>query len=296
LGFDEQYFRYDSIEFYGHVNFIKAGLVYSDLLSTVSETYANEIQTSQGGCGLEGVLQKRTRDLYGITNGIDYHTYNPEADAHIPFHFNVNNLERKKQNRDHILQKLQLKQVDVMVVCMVTRIVEQKGFQLIRQSIDELMQKNIVLIIMGSGDPIYEEMLKNAERQYPDQIRVIFGYEVELAHQIYAGSDVSLTPAFFEPCGLTQLISMRYGTIPIVRKTGGLADTVQEFHPVTPDGNGFLFNRFESGEMLKSIDKAKCYFGNSVIWIHIVENAMNSDNSWRQSANKYKSLYEKLIY
>lgn len=295
LGFDEQYFRYDSIEFYGHVNFIKAGLIYSDLLSTVSKTYAKEIQTSQGGGGLEGVLQKRALDLYGITNGIDYQINNPKTNPYIPYHYDVNELEGKKQNRDYLLQKLNLKNDDVMVVSMITRIVEQKGFQLIRQSIHDLIRKNIVLIIMGSGDPMYEEMLRNVEKQYPDQVRIIFGYEVELAHQIYAGSDVCLMPSYLEPSGLTQLISMRYGTIPIVRKIGGLADTVKEFQPTAPDGNGFVFEKFESGEMLKAVEKAKSYFKNSVIWKRIIENSMNSDYSWKQSAKQYEALYEKLI-
>ena len=295
LGFDEKYFRSDSIEFYGNVNFIKAGLVYGDILNTVSNTYSNEIQTPEYGCGLEGLIVKRKEALHGIINGIDYHIYNPKTDPSIYYNYDINSLSGKQTNKRRLLEELNLIDENNLVISMITRIVDQKGFQLLEEALHEIMQQDITLIVMGSGDPIYEEVLRNMENKFKNRVRIISQYENNLAHKIYAGSDVCLVPSRFEPCGLTQIIAMRYGTIPIVRRTGGLADTVKDFQITSPDGNGFIFDRYESGEMLKAIEKAQHFYRNPTIWERIIENAMSKDYSWEESAKKYEHLYESVI-
>lgn len=292
----DEVFTPEKVEFYGRFNFMKAGIVYADIINTVSETYAKEIKTEQYGEKLEGLLIKRSKDLYGIVNGIDYDVFNPKEDPRIVKNYDVNSIELKKENKYALQKEMGLPVRDVPMIGLISRLSSQKGLNLIMDEIDEIMKNDLQFVLLGEGDDYYETGFKKIREKYPQKMGVFIGFNVPLAQRIYAGSDLFLMPSRFEPCGLGQLFSLRYGTIPIVRSTGGLAETVFDVEKYGEKGNGFTYTEFSSKQMLDTINRAiKYYQTKPKDWKELVKRAMNIDSSWDRSAKKYLELYNKLI-
>ena len=290
------YFTGDKLEFHNAMSFMKAGLVYSDAISTVSKTYADEIQTYQYGYGLDGMLRSRAAELYGIVNGIDYDKNNPATSDKIFDNYTLDNLEGKKANKRKLQELLNLPQRDdVPVFSMITRLVDQKGVNVVLQAANELLSKDVQLVILGTGDYYYENMFRDLAYRYPDKVSTNILFDDTLAQRIYAGSDFFLMPSFFEPCGLGQLFSMSYGTIPIVRQTGGLNDTVVHFNAEVGGGNGFLFKDYDVNGIMWAINEGINVYYNKVAWAKLVQNAMNTNFSWDESAKKYLEIYNNLV-
>ncbi len=291
----EEVFIPEKVEFYGMFSFMKAGLVYSDIINTVSETYVKEIQTPQYGEKLEGLLKERSEDLYGIVNGIDYDVFNPKEDPRIVKNYDVNSIELKQENKFALQKEMGLPVKDVPMIGLISRLSGQKGLDLIMDEIDEIMKNDIQFVLLGAGDEYYETGFKKIREKYPKKMGVFTGFNAPLAQRIYAASDLFLMPSRFEPCGLGQLFSLRYGTIPIVRSTGGLAETVFDVEKDSKNGNGFTYTEFSSKDMLKTINRAlKFYKTKPEEWKELVRRAMKIDNSWDKSAKKYMELYNKL--
>lgn len=296
LGLNERYYSPELLEYYGEVNFMKAGLIYSDVLNTVSRKYAMEIQTAEMGEGLDGLLRKRALDLYGILNGIDYEEMNPAADPRICCHYDVHTLEHKRENKYQLQRELGLSMGDIPMIGIITRLVSQKGLDLIAAVIDRIMELGVQFVLLGTGEEYYEKLFAEVKIRYPHQTSVNLGFDAGLAQKIYAGSDIFLMPSRFEPCGLGQLISLRYGTVPVVRKTGGLADTIKNYDPETGYGNGFTFEEYQPNRLLDTITGAvRLYQSDPEAWTRLARVAMSMDFSWNQSAIKYLELYEKAI-
>jgi starch synthase len=295
-GIDKKYFYAMSpFEFWNKVNFMKAGILLADKVNTVSQTYAKEIQTShEFGHGLEGVLQSRKDDVSGIVNGIDYQVWNPESDPLIPAHFSARDLSGKQRCREWLRNHFHLPQPAdrTALIGIVSRLTDQKGFDLIEDSIQELMTLNVQLAVLGTGQEKYISLFQNIEALYPGKVAARFSFDNELAHKIEAGCDMFLMPSRYEPCGLNQLYSMRYGTIPIVRATGGLADTVvDDSHE---NGTGFSFRRYSAPEMMHAIQRALEAYSNPAKWEALMLRAMNQNWSWNTSAQQYIDLYAKI--
>jgi len=288
LGFGWGLFDIDGFEFYNKVNLLKGGMVFADFINTVSPTYADEIQTKELGFGLDGFLRKRKNVLSGILNGVDYSIWDPNTDKFIRQNFSLASLEDKTLNKED-LQKTCGLPIDknIPVLGIVSRLAQQKGFDILAQGLEELSKMNAQLVILGAGDLKYQEILKAAAKKYPKVISLNLKFDEPLAHKIYAGSDIFLMPSKYEPCGLGQLISLRYGTIPLVFKTGGLADTINK-------NNGFVFSQYAKEELLKIINRAILVFKNKNTWVSLINNAMECDFSWKVSADKYAQLYAKL--
>ncbi len=288
---------FSEIEHNGNFNFLKAGILYADVITTVSPTYAKEIiNDDEFGAGLSDVLKKRKKDVYGILNGVDYSIWSPENDKFIPVPYNIQTIESKYENKKALLKHFDLPyDENTPVVAQISRLVEQKGFDLIAEVIDDMMKLDVQYIVLGTGDPKYEEMLEKFKKKYPKKIGVHIGFSEELAHLIEAGTDIFLMPSRYEPCGLNQIYSLRYGTVPVVRKVGGLADTVEEFNPKTGKGTGFLFEKYSGQEMLKALKKAITVYKNRKVWLKLMKNGMVKDFSWNASAKEYVKLYEKLL-
>ena len=277
----------------GAANALKAGLSVSDMLSTVSRRYAYEIQTPENGNGLDWLLRRRANRLIGITNGVDYEVWNPETDPEIPAHYNAYDLSGKRECKRLLLQRFFLPEnLDRPVFGIVTRLTAQKGFELIEQTASEILANDAYLIALGSGERRYEDFLQYLRDVAPDQVGVYKGYNENLAHQIEAGADIFLMPSRFEPCGLNQMYSLRYGTVPIVRAVGGLDDTVQNFDLVSETGNGFKFNEFRADKFLEKIYEAMFAYADAETWRKIQWNGMTVDNSWENAARKYVRLYQ----
>ncbi|EOR23782.1 glycogen synthase [Niallia nealsonii AAU1] len=294
---NDYYFTADNLEFYGNVNLMKGGLIATDKITTVSPTYKNEIQTEYYGEKLNNVLKQRESDLYGIINGIDEETYNPETDPGITANYTVTSLEKKQENKKFIQQKFGLKEdPEVPIICMITRLTSQKGLELVRHVFHEIMEEDVQFLVLGTGDPEFENFFREMEYTYSDKCKAYIGFDENLAHQIYAGADLFLMPSKFEPCGLGQLIALRYGNIPIVRETGGLNDTVFSYNELTEEGNGFSFTNFNAHDMLFTIRRGIGFYKeHKEVWHKLMKNAMSMDNSWAQSAFKYNQLYAELI-
>jgi len=293
-GLPESLFTYDKLEFYGQWSFMKGGLVFSDMVNTVSRTYAKEIQTPEYGCRLEGLLQWLDRQgrLTGIVNGIDYDEYNPATDPRIPAHYSAAKPDGKKKCKQALQRECNLKEDPaVPIIGIISRLADQKGFDLIAEVADELMALPLQLVVLGTGDARYEKLFRDLEAQNPGKVKAHIGFDANLAQRIYAGSDMFLMPSRFEPCGLGQLMSMRYGTIPIVRSTGGLADTVVDY--TTQGGNGFAFTPYEPSALLDAVVRALDTFKNKRAWKALVRRAMEVDYSWTASAKEYEQLYRK---
>ncbi|MFH0887354.1 MAG: glycogen synthase GlgA [bacterium] len=283
----------EKMEFWGNISISKAGFVYSDIISTVSETYAKEIQTEEYGCGLDGLLRYRSQDVIGILNGIDLELWDPSHDPHIAKKYNSENLYGKLECKLMLQKNSGLPaREDVPVMGMITRLVDQKGLDIFSEVLDAIMGLKFQLVILGTGDTKYHELLSKAKQKYPNQISLNLTFDATVAQTIYAGSDVFIMPSRYEPCGLGQLISFRYGTVPIVRSTGGLADTVHDFSLRDASGDGFVFTEYSGRALFESVRHAAEVYRNRTVWSMIVRRIMKYDYSWKVSAKKYVDLYE----
>ncbi len=283
-----------AFELNGQLNLLKGGILYADAITTVSERYAQEITTAEFGFGLEGVLKQRQKDLYGILNGVDYSVWNPETDRYLAAKYDAKSLDKKVENKKALCNQFKLPfQAETPLIGMVTRLVEQKGIDLVVDGIDELMKRGIQMVILGTGEEKYQTALKAAAEKYPEQLAVHFKFDEKLAHLIEGGADMFLMPSRFEPCGLNQMYSLKYGTVPIVRETGGLADTVENVDPQTGKGTGFTFQEFSVEAMLDAVDRALAAFQDKATWAKIQKAGMRKDFSWESSAKKYLKVYEK---
>ncbi|HBV88776.1 MAG TPA: glycogen synthase GlgA [Desulfosporosinus sp.] len=297
VGLGMDFYKENGLEFHGAINFMKGALLYADQITTVSPTYAEEIQNPFYGENLDGLLRKRREFLTGILNGIDYEAYNPLNDSHLvmPFH----DLDvAKKENKKHIqtLMGLPVRE-DSAVLGMVSRLVDQKGLDLLAHVLEELLELDIQMVILGTGEHKYEEMLKSYASNYPEKLAIRLEFSDQLAHQIYAGADMFLMPSRFEPCGIAQMIAMRYGTVPIVRETGGLKDTVFAYNDITGTGNGFCFMNYNAHELLFTVQRAlSIYQENKSIWNNIRLRGMERDFSWNRSAEAYVEIYKSLLH
>lgn len=292
LGLGDSLFTDEGLEFHGAINYMKGGINYADYITTVSPTYANEIKFSYFGENLEGLMKRIEYKLVGIVNGIDYDVNNPETDKALPYNYNCLNLEKKKQNKRALQKELSLPERDVPLIGMVSRLTEQKGLDIIDYALNELLQKDIQIIIQGTGDKKYEDSLKYFHNLYNNNFRAEIKFDPQLAQRIYGSCDLFLMPSRFEPCGLSQMIAMRYGTIPIVRNTGGLADTVDAYNKYENVGVGFVFNNFNAHELIGAVDRAIEAFYDRDRWNDIVIRAMELDYSWEKSAKEYESIYK----
>lgn len=295
------YYPNSPVEVYGgQVCFLKTGLIYSDVVNTVSPTYAAETITSQYGEGLDGVLAYRINDYYGIINGVDYTIWNPDADPYLPFHYNQNSLENKHQNKLELLTRVGLPLLEnTPLIGIVSRLVDQKGFNILIEAMPELLKHDAQWVILGSGEQRYEDYFRNLASISPEKVASHIGYNEDLAHLIEAGSDMFMMPSRFEPCGLNQIYSLKYGTVPIVRKTGGLADTVQDWdelkHYGSETGTGFSFHDYSATAIILTFERALANFKNKDIWYRIQCNGMGKDYSWEASAKQYVDLFKKAI-
>jgi starch synthase len=298
LNLPGQLWNPNGLEFFGMLSFIKGGIAYSDRITTVSPTYALEIQTAAYGYGLEGLLAYRGDDLVGIINGIDTDEWNPDVDPYISHHYNVNSLHEKQHNKSELQRRLNLPVNDsIPLFGLISRLVEQKGIDMVIECLPDMVDLPMQLVLLGNGDKIFEQRLQNLARLYPDKIVIIIDYNESLAHQIEAGADVFLMPSRFEPCGLNQMYSQRYGTIPIVRKTGGLADTVIDAMPeslANHSATGIVFKEAHAGALLEAIKRAILLYHNHDTWRQLQTNAMHRDFSWRSSAEQYIALYHSI--
>jgi starch synthase len=291
--------EYDSkFEFEGHLNFLKSGILCADLITTVSPNYANEILTDYYGYGMQNLLKQRGSDVIGILNGIDYNEFSPGKDKLIALKYNDETyIPGKLANKKDLFNELKVDfDLNRPVIALISRLVNQKGIDLIRRVFAEMLDMDdFTFIVLGSGEDVYEEYFRNLEKKYSDKVKVFIGYSNKLAHKIYAGADMFLMPSKFEPCGLGQIISLKYGTIPIVRETGGLVDTIEAFNEFEKVGNGFSFTNFNAHDMMHVIRYAlHIYYYDKPAWNRIVLNAMNCDFSWNQSAKEYKKVYKEL--
>ncbi len=290
LGLDIR--KYKSILHHNKINFLKAGIIYSDIITTVSENYAWEIQSEKFGFGLNEILTSRRSRLYGIINGIDYQEWNPEKDKFIYRKFR--GLKGKHANKNYLCKKSGLEKKRPLIG-MVSRITGQKGFDILLESMQGIIKLGCNLILVGMGDKNYCSELKRYCRLFPSRISVNLKFDNRLAHQIYAGSDFFLMPSYYEPCGLGQMIALKYLSIPVVRKTGGLADTVHQYNPMSGSGNGFLFKKYSSRALLNCLNRALRVYQNPKKFINVIQNAMKADFSWSKSAQKYKALYNMVL-
>ncbi|NCC15201.1 MAG: glycogen synthase GlgA [Clostridia bacterium] len=291
------YYCYENgnVEFYNNISYMKMGLIYADRISTVSETYAEEMKAWEFGYGMDGILRSRKEVLSGIINGIDYLAYNPETDKRIVCNYSAAYLEGKAKNKRALQERLGLEQRDVPIVSMITRLADQKGLDILSQVFHDMMQRDVQFVLLGTGETRFEYFFREMANRYPGRVSLNIFFDETLAQQIYAGADMFLMPSKFEPCGLGQMFSLRYGTVPIVRKTGGLADTVFPYDTKSKEGNGFLFESYDGTGILWALDQALAVYSQGKDeWNHVVKNAMNSNYSWANSASKYIKLYETL--
>ncbi len=296
-GLPAKTFKPDGVEFFGRMNLLKAGLMYADMITTVSPTYAKEIRSGEDfGYGLEGVFKKKARKTVGILNGMDTHVWNPEVDTMIPQKYSVATLDDKAVNKKALCERFGLHyDPAVPVIGIVSRLADQKGFDLIQEVLPDLMQLPLQLVVLGSGEKRYEEMFTKGAKKFKKKLAAHIGFDEELAHLIEAGSDMFLMPSKYEPCGLNQMYSLRYGTLPIVRATGGLADTVEDLLAKPKGGTGFVFERYNAKDMLKTIKAAVEMYAQQDAWKAAMKRAMAKDNSWDASATKYIELYKQLL-
>jgi starch synthase len=296
LGLDASLFNPQCIEFYGQINFMKAGLVFAELLTTVSPTYAREILTPEYGFGLEGIFKQRAASLAGILNGADYGIWNPAEDVHIAQRYTEQDLSGKRTCKGD-LQKIFGLAPDpgIPLIGAVSRLASQKGFDLVQSIFDSLLQQDVQFVLLGSGDKQYQDYFRTAADRYRGKVGVRIAYEETLAHKIVAGADMLLMPSRYEPSGLTQLYSLKYGTIPIVRTTGGLRDSIEDFDPAGAKGTGFRFEPYEAPALLAAIDRALAAYADKKQWTRLMINAMSADYSWERSALEYLALYRRLV-
>lgn len=297
LGLDWSLFSINGLEYYDQINLLKGGILFADAINTVSRGYSKEIQTPEFGCGLEGVLRERSEALFGIVNGVDYKDWNPETDQLIPAPFGPKDLKGKAANKAALMEAYNLdkKFAKAPLLGMISRLADQKGFDLVAEVLPKLMAQQVMLVILGTGDELYHELLTKAAQKYPGQLGVKIAFDNRLAHLIEAGADMFLMPSRYEPCGLNQMYSMKYGTVPVVRATGGLMDTVTPVDKAKGTGTGFLFTEYSAAAFLKALTQALEAYQDKKLWKKIMLNAMAEDFSWSASARAYLKLYERLV-
>jgi starch synthase len=295
LLFPWEIFTMDKLEQYDRFNFLKGGVVYSDQLTTVSRRYAEEIQTPEFGEHLNGILRKRAADLRGILNGVDYALWNPASDGHLAAHYTAENLEGKRACRADLLHAFGLEKLPetTPVIGIVSRLAMQKGFDIVAKIADEIAVREVAVVAIAAGDPYYENLFRDWAFRYPDKVAIRIGYDDALSHKIEAGADLFLMPSRYEPCGLNQIYSLKYGTVPIVRATGGLDDTIEEWDAKKGTGTGFKFAGFNPAALLDEIDRAIEAFQDKKGWTRLMRNGMAQDHSWSGPAKEYVSVYEK---
>lgn len=297
LGLDRSVFSIDGLEYYDQINLLKGGIVCADAITTVSPRYAQEIQTAEFGYGLEGVLRQHSAKLHGILNGVDYREWSPESDKLLPASFSPSDLKGKAANKAALMEAFGLnkKLAKAPILAMISRLADQKGFDLVAQLLPQLMAQNVMVVILGTGEERYHRWLAAEAPKYKGKLGVLVAFDNKLAHLMEAGSDMFLMPSRFEPCGLNQIYSMKYGTIPIVRETGGLADTVTPVGSPTVPGTGFVFSDYSPEAFLKAIHTALDAYQDQKLWARIMQNAMAQDFSWTKSAKAYLDLYKQLV-
>ncbi len=298
-GLSGYYFTPDKLEAYKDANLLKGGIVYADAITTVSPTYAEEIKTQYYGEGLDGILNARAHDLRGILNGIDYDEFNPETDRRIPHPYNASNFRKEKiRNKIELQKELGLRQDEkCFMIGIVSRLTDQKGFDLIAYVMEEMLSLDAIqVVVLGTGEERYENMFRYFDEKYSDKLAANIYYSEDMSHKIYAASDAFLMPSLFEPCGLSQLMALRYGTVPIVRETGGLKDTVSPYNEFEQTGTGFTFSNYNAHEMMHAVRYAeRIFYDKKRDWNHIVDRDMAADFSWKVSAGKYQLMYDWLI-
>lgn len=296
LDIDFRYFNNGDIEYHGQINFMKAGINFADKVSTVSPSYAGEIKTAFYGNTLDGLIRANEYKLVGILNGIDYDINNPQTDQNLFVNYDINSLDKKVQNKIELQKLLKLEvNPNIPMVGIVSRLVSQKGLDLISFMMPEIVNENLQLVVLGTGENQYQSMFHYYDSHYPSKVSANITFDSALAQQIYAASDIFLMPSLFEPCGIGQMIAMRYGTLPIVRETGGLKDTVNPYNQYTHEGNGFSFSNYNAHEMFFTLQKAvRLYHEDRNTWNILVRNAMNTDDSWSKSAKEYIKVYKSL--
>ncbi|MCL2576651.1 MAG: glycogen synthase [Defluviitaleaceae bacterium] len=296
VGLNDGYYIGGDLEFYGNISYLKAGILHANAVSTVSKTYADEIQTPSYGYGMDGLLRNRAADIgkiYGITNGIDVEGNNPATDPRIFVNFDTGSLENKRMNKYRLQEELGLPVGKMPMFSMITRLVEQKGLDILSVIMDELLSMDVQLVVLGTGEGRYENMFKHYAWRYPDKVSANIRFSADLAQQLYAASDIFMMPSVYEPCGLGQLFAMRYGTIPLVRKTGGLADTVTHYNRETGQGNGIAFEDYVASGLMWAIRQALELY-NSPDWDVLIKNAMTGNYSWHDAAKEYVDMYEEI--
>jgi starch synthase len=298
LDIDESLVEKDGpLELFGNLNLIKGAINYSDWITTVSETYAKEISSDKNfGYGLEKALQKRSKNYSGILNGVDYNVWSPLTDKFIPFKYSSEDISRKAQNKQALLTRVNMEYDEgIPVIGMISRIVEQKGFQLLIQALESLVELNFQLIVLGTGDKKLEKQLQSWQRRFPKKISLSTAFDETLAHMVEAGADIFLMPSSYEPCGMNQMYSLKYGTIPIVFKTGGLADTITEIELEQNTGNGFVFEKYTAKELTKTIKKALRIYKKKDFWTELQLRVMQEDYSWDLPTEKYHEIYSRIL-
>ena len=300
LGLGWDLMRPDALEFWGRISFLKGGILFSDLITTVSPRYAHEIQTPELGFGFDGIVQSRAGALVGILNGIDYDHWDPARDPNLPVGFSASNLEGKAEAKRAVLERYGLPVSEPILtrplVAMISRMVDQKGFDLLAALADELPGLDASFVVLGTGERRYEDLWSGLAARYPDRIGARIGFDEGLAHLIEGGADLFLMPSRFEPCGLNQMYSLRYGTLPLVRATGGLFDTVSNLNPATGEGTGFTFDPYTPQALLGTLRWALDVFPDRALWRRAQMNGMQQDHSWEASAREYVKVYERLVH
>ncbi len=295
-GLDESLWSVDGVEFYGQVNFLKAGLLYADVLNTVSKKYAEEIQTADYGERLEGVLARRRSELFGILNGIDYGDWDPATDRFIAASFDPTNLGAKAANKAALQRRYQLpERADAPLFGLVSRLAGQKGFDILAEALPHFLRLDVQFVLLGTGEPQYQDALSRLGESFPGKMGLALAFDNALAHLIYAGSDMFVMPSRYEPCGLGQMISLRYGTVPVVRSTGGLADTITDFDAGTGTGNGFAFDDYSAVALMGAMVRGTEIYRLGPLWSRLIQNAMACDFSWGRSAGEYENLYQRAV-
>ncbi|MBN2031866.1 MAG: glycogen synthase GlgA [Deltaproteobacteria bacterium] len=287
-------FHLEGVEYWGRISLLKAGVIYADALTTVSPAYAKEIQTPEFGFGMEGILKKRSANLYGILNGTDYSVWSPEKDPELPYPYDLSNLREKARNKKALLNELRLAEAleNKPLFGMISRLSAQKGCDLLVKVMDELVHLGAGVVILGAGEQEYQSLLEKAAGNRPDRVAIRIGFNESLAHRIIAGADMLLMPSRYEPCGLTQMYALRYGTVPVVRATGGLDDTIVQFDPESKQGNGFKFSPHSPEALMEALKKALRIYREPATWEVLITNGMKEDFSWERSAQRYVDLYK----
>ncbi|MDP1853729.1 MAG: glycogen synthase GlgA [Candidatus Omnitrophota bacterium] len=292
-----EYFSMDTLEFYGKLSFMKAGILYADAVSTVSKGYAKEILTPEFGCGLDGLLRSRLSSLYGILNGADYNEWNPKIDKYIAKNFDEHNLDGKTECKKDLLKAFGLKyDAKKPVLGLVTRLAEQKGIDLIAERIEQMLDLGTYFILLGTGSEKYNNLFSELAKKHHGSVGVRIGFDNSLAHKIEAGSDMFLMPSRYEPCGLNQMYSLKYGTVPLVRATGGLDDTIEDFNPANNKGNGFKFVEASAEAFYTTLERAVNLYKDKKKWLALQKNGLKCDFSWNKSAGDYVELFEKILF